>query len=804
MRISYDWLREYIDLDIPADELAEKIERSSVEVDSVIRPKAGLKKIVVGEIVDMKDHPDSDHLHICQVDVGEEEPVQIVCGAPNAAVGKKVITALSGARVADNMKIKKSKMRGVQSNGMLCALDEIGYPKDVVPKEWADGIYFLPEDAKLGDDVYKYIGMDDELIDLDVTPNRGDMLSMYGTVHDLSAIYNKPAKFDHTEIKETSGKKTADQMSNNVDKNIAWSYLNRVVNNVEVKPSPLWMQIRLWNAGIKPVNNVVDITNYIMLKLGQPMHAYDLDKLAGKELAVRYAKNGEKITTLEDDEVELDDKDLIVSDSEKPVALAGIIGGKDTSITEDTKNVVFECAIFDPIQVRKTARQHVIHTEASQRFERGVDPQGLDEALNTACEMARELAGGEVTDDILEGSRKDVEPVSIEITTDRINHVLGTELTEETIIDIFNRLGFDVDSNNGKLVVTVPTRRGDIHIPADLIEEVARIYGYDNLPSTLPTTNMTTGGLNPKQKLMRNTRNILEGLGLTHAISYALTTDEEAKMFMMGDSYETRLSYPMSSDHTTLRMNLVTGLLDDIAYNQARKVNDVALYEQGRIFTKDSEDEAKPKEIEHISGAISGSLLDNSWNVKAKNVDFYQIKGIVESYLETIGFKGQISYMANKQYPEMHPGRTADIYVHDHYVGFVGQVHPKVAKQFKIKDTYVFDLNFDSLFELPKKEQNYEPVSKYPSITRDIALLIDEDINNDDIVAVINKRGGAYLTDVKLFDLYDGENVPEGKKSLAYTLTFQNKRDTLVDEDVNKAMAKVQRNLEREFDVEVR
>ncbi|UQS85292.1 phenylalanine--tRNA ligase subunit beta [Apilactobacillus apisilvae] len=803
MKVSYKWLKEYIDLDIPAKDLAEKIERSSVEVDSVDKPSEGLKKIVVGQILSLEDHPDSDHLHVCQIDVGEDEPIQIVCGAPNVEKGKKVIVALSGARIADNIKIKKSKMRGIQSNGMLCALDEIGFPKDVVPKEWADGIYFLPDDAKNGDDVYSYIGMDDELIDLDVTPNRGDMLSIYGTLHDLSAIYNKHVNYDDVTVKETSGKKTSDQVNSDVDENIAPIYKNRIVNNVNIKSSPLWLQIRLWNAGIKPINNIIDITNYVMLKFGQPMHAYDLDKLNGNKVTVRNAKKGEKITTLGEDNLNLDEKDIIIAD-DRPIALAGVIGGLDTSITKETKNVLFECAVFDPIKVRKMARKHVIHTEASQRFERGVNHSGLDEAMENACQMSNELANGDVCDDILDGTEYKISPVVVEITLTKINHILGTHLSYEQVQDIFERLGFIVHRNDDSFSVTVPVRRGDIHIDADLIEEVARIYGYDNLPSTLPTTTMTTGKLQPKQQLMRDSRHILEGLGLTHAISYALTTSEKANMFMMQNSFETNLSYPMTNDHETLRMNLLTGLLDDIAYNKARNVSDVALYEQGRVFYKDTKDQVKPSEIEHIAGAISGSLISSNWDENNKEVDFYQIKGIVNKYLETIGFNGQIDYVSNAEYPEMHPGRTADIMIHGHYVGFVGEVHPNIAKQFKINDTYVFDLNLDSLNDLPKSDQSYESISKYPSISRDIALLVDDNITNSDIVKVIEKRGGAFLKEVNIFDVYNGEHVPEGKKSMAYNLVFQNKRDTLVDDDVNKVMDKIQRNLEKEFDVEVR
>ncbi|WP_353485762.1 phenylalanine--tRNA ligase subunit beta [Apilactobacillus xinyiensis] len=804
MQVSYKWLKEYIDLDVSADELAEKIERSSVEVDSVVKPSAGLKKIVVGQILSLEDHPDSDHLHICQIDVGEDEPLQIVCGAPNVAVNKKVIVALPGSRIADNVKIKKSKMRGVPSFGMLCALDEIGFPKDVVPKEWADGIYFLPDDAKLGDDVYDYIGMNDELIDLDVTPNRGDMLSMYGTLRDLSAIYNKPVDLTYNKLNNYSDTSSEKQFSNAANIDAVKSYKNRVINNVTVKPSPLWLQIRLWNAGIKPINNVVDITNYIMIKLGQPMHAYDLDKINGNNITVRNAKSDEKIITLDEDEVSLNDTDLVIADDKQPIAMAGVIGGLNTSITSETKNVVLECAVFDPIKVRKMARKHVIHTEASQRFERGVDVNNLDNVLEEASFMINDLANGDVCEDILAAVDHREKNTNANISLERINHVLGTNLELKQVIDIFERLGFGVKANGNELDVDVPTRRGDIHIDSDLIEEVARIYGYDNLPSTLPSGKTTIGMLSPKQQLIRNSRNELQALGLTHAISYSLTTPQKANMFLMQDTYETDLSFPMSTDHSVLRMNLVTGLLDDVAYNQARNVKDVALYEQGRVFYEDSADQVRPNEVEHIAAAISGTLDNKRWNNAPKNVDFYDVKGILDSYLNSLQLNGSIKYVATNRYPEMHPGRTADVLVHGHYVGFIGQVHPRTAKEFHIKETYVFDLNLETLIDLPKQEQQYDLVSKYPSISRDIAMLVDENVTNQQIMNVIVKRGGAYLTDVNLFDVYNGKNVPDGKKSMAYSLTYQNKKDTLTDDEVNKAFDKVERNLVKEFDAEIR
>ncbi|UQS86686.1 phenylalanine--tRNA ligase subunit beta [Nicoliella spurrieriana] len=804
MLVSYKWLKEYLDLDVPATELAEKIERTAVEVDGVFRPEAGLKKIVVGDILSMENHPDSDHLHVCQVDIGEDEPVQIVCGAPNVQAGKKVIVAESGARVADNQKIKRSKMRGVVSNGMICGLDEIGIDKNVVPKEWADGIYFLPDDAKPGDAVYSYLGMDDDLIDLDVTPNRGDMLSIYGTAHELAAIYDLPLMLDHPALDETGEQNAADLIQATADPKVAPNFNLRVLTNVKVQSSPLWMQIRLWNAGIKPINNVVDATNYIMWKYGQPMHAYDYDQLAGHELVVRQANDGEQLKTLNENDNELVADDIVVADADKPVALAGVMGGFASQVTENTTTIVLESATFDSVKVRKTAQRHLIHTDASQRFERGVDHASVREALDAAAELISNDHHATVQKGIVTASDDHAKPSVVQTTAERINAVLGTNLSATQISSIFERLGFEVQNDDGAFTVTVPVRRWDIHIPADLFEEVARIYGYDNIPSTLPVSQTTVGRLTAKQTLIRKTRDVLEGAGLTHAISYALTSADKAASFMMRPSAPTNLSFPMSSDHTTLRMNLLSGLLTDIAYNQARSVHDVALYEQGRVFYKDSADQARPAEIEHVAGAITGSLVDKAWNHDPAPTDFYQIKGIAELLLKELNVAGDIEYRATDQYPDMHPGRTADVYVHGHLVGFVGQIHPSVAKQYKIKATYGFEFDLQKLIDMPKQEQQSHTISKYPSVSRDIAMLVDQSVTNHQLVEVIKKRGGAYLTDIHLFDIFEGHGIPAGKKSIAYSLTYQNKHDTMVDDDVNKAFDKVKKALQDEFNVTIR
>lgn len=805
MKVSYQWLQEYLDLDVAPQDLAEKIARTSVDINDVYSLSDGLKKIVVGEVVKCENHPDSDHLHVCQVDVGEEEPIQIVCGAPNVQEGKKVIVALHGARIADNQKIKRGKIRGVESNGMLCALQEIGFSDKIAPKDYEDGIYFLPDDAKNGDPVFKYLGMDDTIIDTDVTPNRGDMLSIYGNVNDIAAFYGLKSHFKEVAIKEEGAEKTADLLQAEInDTKIAPTYKLRVIKGVKIAESPLWLQIRLWNSGIRPVNNVVDVTNYVLLKYGQPLHSYDYDQLSGKNFGVRHANEGEKFITLDGDEQTLKANDIVVTVDDQPVALAGTMGGEGTAVSDDTTTVALEAAIFDPVMVRKQARRLDLHSESSMRFERGINPATVEIALNEAAEMIKELAGGTITAGIVTGSEALAVDTPIKLSLAKINHVLGTSLTMEQVTDIFDRLAFayTVDDDD-QLTVIAPARRWDISLAADLYEEIARIYGYDNLPSTLPTMTRNRGGLTPRQRFIRASRHDLEGMGLTQAISYSLTTVEKAKQFQIKPLAEPmKLDFPMSSDHVATRMNIVSGLLNDIAYNVARNVDNVALYEEGRVFLPMGDE--RPVEQEHLAAAVTGQMVANSWNKKDQPADFFQLKGIVERYLKNMGIAGKITYVPTSDRQEMHPGRTADIMVDDQLVGFIGQVHPQTAKEYKIPETYVFELNLELLLAAPKIENEYTPISKYPSITRDIALLVDDDVENATIVEAIKQKGGAYLKDIHLFDVYAGSHLPAGKKSLAYTLTYQDDKGTLTEDQVNTAFDKVTAYLQDKVDAEIR
>ncbi|AXR43310.1 phenylalanine--tRNA ligase subunit beta [Pediococcus pentosaceus] len=809
MKLSYKWLSKYLELDLEPKDLAEKIERTAVEVDSVTRLDYKLKKIVVGHTLEVTEHPDSDHLHICQVDVGEEEPIQIVCGAPNIAADQDIIVALHGSRIKDNVKIKRSKMRGVPSNGMICALQEIGYPDNVVPKDYADGIYVFPADShvKPGDSVMEALGMDDDVIDTSVTPNRGDMFSMNGNAHEIAAILDQKANFEVLKVQDEqkSADTLADQIKVEIDEqDVAPVYKLMAIENVKIAPSPFWLQTTLMKAGIRPINNVVDVTNYIMLKYGQPLHAYDLDQLKGQTISVAPAGENVKFTTLDDEKRDLRPEDLVITADGTPIAMAGVMGGMATEVSDQTQNIVIEAAIFDPIKVRKTARYHNLHSEAAMRFERGIDYSSLDDALNEAASLVADFGQGKVMSGVVVGNDTKLNPESITIALARINKILGTSLTSEEVVAIFDRLGFstELDATKQTFKVTVPVRRWDIHIEADLLEEVARIFGYDNLPVTLPTGDPTIGQLTTEQKLMRASRTVMEGLGLTQAMSYGLTTIAKSQQFVKGDHELVKVDWPMTKDREALRMNLISGLLDDIAYNKARSVENVALYEQGRVFYGNGQ--AQPEEIEHIAGAITGSMRAKSWNEKEKPVTFFDVKGIVEQYLKNVAVAGEVSYVADHDRQGMHPGRTADVLLDGDVIGFIGQIHPTTAEEFKIKETYVFELNLTKIIHAEKKLQHYDVISKYPAITRDIAILVNKEVSNTEVLNVINETKQKNLIKVELFDVYEGKNLEKGMKSLAYQFTYQDTNDTLQEDAINDEFSKVIKNLEEKLNVTVR
>lgn len=801
MLVSYKWLKELVAIDVPSAELAEKMSTTGIEVEGVEIPAEGLSKLVVGHVLSCEDVPET-HLHLCQVDTGDDEPRQIVCGAPNVRAGIKVIVAIPGARIADNYKIKKGKIRGMESLGMICSLQELGLPDAIIPKEFSEGIQILPDNAIPGDSIFSYLDLDDEIIELSITPNRADALSMRGVAHEVAAIYGKELKFP-VKIPQESSKATSDLISVAIESDKVLTYASRVVENVTVQASPQWLQNRLMNAGIRPINNVVDVTNYVLLYFGQPMHAFDFNKFESGDILARQARNGEKIVTLDGEERDLIDQDIVIAVNDKPVALAGVMGGKATEIDSHSKTVVLEAAVFDGKAIRKTSGRLNLRSESSSRFEKGVNYDTVIEALDFAAAMLEELAGGQVLAGYLQAGQVPTEPVQVLTTLDYVNVRLGTNLAYSDIEDVFAKLGFGLAGDAQAFTVSVPRRRWDISIQADLVEEIARIYGYDKLPTTLPEAGGTAGELTASQLLRRRVRAIAEGAGLTEIISYALTTPEKAQAFAIERSHLTELMWPMTIERSALRQNIVSGMLDTIAYNVARKQKNLAIYEIGKVFEQNADPKVDlPNERDTFAFALTGLVVEKDFQTQATAVDFYYAKGILESLFSKLNLK--VTFVAEKDMASMHPGRTARILLGEETIGFLGQVHPQVANDYDIPETYVAELNLQAIEANMASTQIFTEISKQPAVSRDIALLVDDQLSHQDIVTIIEGLGLKYLESIKLFDVYAGANIEPGKKSMAYSLTFQNPQESLRDEEVAKYMNKISEALLEKANAQVR
>lgn len=802
MKISLSWLKEYIPVTHTVEEIANKVSLTGIE-SSPVKLGEGLDKLVVGHITSIKPHPDSDHLNICTVDVGEDEDIQIVCGAPNVADGQYVIVARHGAHLPEGNRIKRGKIRGVESNGMICGLDEIGVPEKYVPEAYHNGIYVFPEAEKTGANALKLLGLTDEMVDLDITPNRADTLGMNGAAWEIGATYDEKPEIKKATIDESKVVKSSDVTAEVNDEKLVPDFLLRELKGVNVGESPLWMQRRLWNQNIQPVNNIIDSANYVMIEYGQPIQAYDLDKLQENKVVVRNAKSGEKFTLEDDTEKVLSHNDLIVASGSQILGLAGVAGSINARITKDTKNVLLESAVFDGASVRKSAQRHDLRGDASNRFEKGVDNGNVSESLVRASQLVDELAKVESISEEIVGNKTEAKPTVIEGSISHINHLMGLSLSSDEIMNIFDRLGFEADLNGDKVTVTIPTRRFDMSIEADLIEEVIRIYGYENLKGTLPAGMETKGGYSAKREFSNKLRNVLLGQGLDEVINFALLSKEEVNDFNIKDTNLTKLLHPMTEDHEYLRTSLIPGLINNVAYNQARNNDDIAIFEQSRIFDR-PQGEDRPNEIEYISGAISGNITNDSWNTTSKEVDFYDVKGIVEELLSFTNAKAHFEYVATDQISNLHPGQSAFITADGQRVGYIGKLHPSYQSDHNVNDTFVFELNVDELFDLNKRRVQSQPAPKYPSVSRDLAILVEKDIESGQIVNDIFANGGKYLIDANIFDLYQGSHVKPGHKSLGYHLVFQNPNDTLTDETVEKAFDVIKDSLVQKFNVEIR
>ena len=806
MLVSYNWLKDFLDLDGQDPyELAEEITRSGVEIPDRIHPMDGLKKLVVGRVLDCEG-VEGTHLHLTHVDVGEDEPLQIVCGAPNVAAGEDVIVALHGARIAGNEKIKKGKIRGMESYGMICGLQEIGFSDSVVPQEFVDGIYVFPADAEVkpGQDVYEALGMDDYILNFDITPNRADTLGMEGAAYEVGAIIDQKPKVEEKVVLKEDGPAWTDSLDVKVDEKLAPKFYLRKLENVKIQDSPLWLQRRLWNAGIRPINNVVDVTNYIMLLTGQPMHAYDAKTFANGKFEVRLANKGEKLTLLNEKEVDLDPKDIIITDGKKPVMMAGVMGGLDSEITSETTDVILESAIFDPTLVRKAALRHANRTEASSRYEKGVNWDATEKAINMAALLLRNDADATVDEGILKATDQKREPVVVKTTASYLNKVLGTKLSVDEIVKIFDRLCFKVDVDGDNLAVHVPNRRWDISIPADLVEEVGRLYGYDNLESTQPVLPETHGGYSEKEKMMRRMKAIVEGQGLMEAISYSLTSPEKATRYTKDPKDLVEVQSPLNSSRSAMRENLMTGLVDAASYNFARKQTQLALFEQGRTYDHDG---GKFNEHEHLAAIYSGNTFAENWQHLTQKVDFYFVKGQLTNLFNAIGIDPEKVVYEAKGIKGMHPTRTAGIYIDKQYVGMIGMIAHAVTiadKALRGSELYGYEIDLDTIIPMLTKGVTAVPAPKFPAIQRDLSLLVDKPVTNQEIENVIKSNAGKYLTELKVIDVYAGAHIDVGKKSIAYNLTFLNRKDTLTDDVVNNAMDKIVAALENDLAIKVR
>ncbi|MFC5735310.1 phenylalanine--tRNA ligase subunit beta [Cytobacillus gottheilii] len=794
MYVSYKWLQDYVDLSgITANELAEKITRSGIEVEGVEKLTEGISGVVIGHVLEREQHPNADKLNKCLVDIGAEEPVQIICGAPNVDKGQKVAVATVGAVLPGNFKIKKAKLRGEASNGMICSLQELGFESKLVAKEYAEGIYVFPESVEVGKNALEELHRDDEVLELGLTPNRSDALSMLGVAYEVAAILGRDVNLPEGKASEAA-EKAEDYIS--VVAEAAEDnplYIAKVIKNVRVKPSPLWMQARLTAAGIRPHNNVVDITNYILIEYGQPLHAFDYDKLGSKEIVVRRAKDGEEIVTLDDAKRTLSSDHLVITNGTEPVALAGVMGGANSEVQADTTTVLLESAYFKGSTVRKASKDHGLRSEASARFEKGVDPNRVRAAAERAAVLLQQYAEGEVLAGSAEANTLKIEPAVVEVSIDKINQVLGLQLKSEEVVDIFTRLQFEAVAEQGQITVTVPTRRGDITIGEDLIEEVARLYGYDNLLSTLPVGSTTQGGLTQYQQSRRIVRNTLESAGLYQAITYSLTSEAKASQFALEVREPLPLAMPMSEERSVLRLSLVPQLLEVLKYNSARQNDSLAVYEIGSVFLSTGKDQL-PEEKEHVAGAVTGLWVNHPWQGEKKPVDFYVLKGIVEALVDKLGINDRIEFRQTER-DGLHPGRTAEVLIDGKACGYIGQVHPIVEKELDLKATYVFELSLESLLA-ETAPLVYEAIPRFPSITRDIALVADQEVSSGHLLSIIKEAGGSLLKEVSVFDLYEGERMEAGKKSLAFSLKYFDPEKTLTDEEVVKAHTKVLEALE--------
>ncbi len=797
MNVTLNWLKNYIDFEFSPTELADRLTMLGVEVESIKHLGADLEGVIVGSVTSIRPHPNADKLVLCQVDTGGSEALQIVCGAPNVREGMLAPVATIGAILPVGLTIKRAKLRGETSEGMLCSEKELGL------SDAAAGLMELPTDIPLGTPFSEALGLDDVVFELEITPNRPDCLSLLGIAREIRAETGNPLKPPTADLTE-SNINAQDLTSVTIDApDLCPRYAARVIQGVKVAESPAWLQQRLESVGIGVINNIVDVTNFVLMEYGQPLHAFDYHKLTENRIVVRQAREGEHITTLDEVERELTPDMLVIADAEQPVALAGIMGGYDSEITEETCDVLLESAYFNPSSVRATAKALGISTEASYRFERGADPSAVPAALDRASQLIAELAGGTICEGVVDVYPGQQPLTEIQFRPERVNFVLGTTLEASEMVQILDRLGFNVDATGDIYHVTVPTFRADITREIDLIEEIARVHGYDNIPTTLPKGDIPVPAQDPKTEIRKRIKHFLLAAGMMEAVNYSfcdpncfdrirLNADDPLRNTL-------RLQNPLSPEMSVLRTTLTPGLLANAQHNRNHQIDTIALFEIGGVFVHDGEEQ----EPERVAGVLAGQIGEGVYSDPYRPPDFFDIKGLVEEMLEVCGV---VDWTLQKtDTPTFHPGRNAEVLLGDKRIGVFGEAHPEVLENYDLPyKAYFFEFDLEGLTDAAAFAKRFEPISVYPKVARDLAIVVDREILSDMPTALIYTTGGDAVDSVRLFDVYEGEQVPEGKKSLAYTITYHSATETLTDKAVNALHDEVVKGLNRELGAELR
>lgn len=810
MQVSIKWLKDYIDFTETPEQLADKLTMAGIPVENVVDPGEGLEKVVTGRIEKLEPHQNSDHLQICTMNVGLAENIIIVTGAQNVAEGQVVPVAMVGAHLPNGMKISKGKLRGVASNGMLCSAQELKLDLEKLPEEQKTGIFILPSDTPVGIPAKDVLGLNDVVLEFELTANRADCFSVFGLVREIAAITGNKPHFPEIKVNEDDNTKLNDIFSVEIaDPDLCSRFSTRMLKNVKIGPSPEWMQQRLEGAGIRSINNVVDVTNFVMIELGHPMHAYDYDKITGKKLIARRAIEGEELHTLDDTSRKAKGEMLVIADSEKAAGLAGIMGGFETEITDTTTTVVLESADFYGPCIRRTARACGLSSEASGRFERGVDSETTIKALDRAAQLFQEMGACTVCEGIVDVYPNPKQANYVTFTPEQINNHLGTNIAKDVMLNIITSVGFDVTKDeNDEITVKVPSWRNDVTCMADISEEIARLHGFDKIKSTLPNGVSMQGTQSAKQTFIDKVKASLSSQGLYETISFALTNEETFNKLNIPQDSPLRkavpIMNPLSDEYPLVRTTLLSSIFDNLARNLARKNDDVALFEVGSVFFPKALPVTElPDEVVKIAGAITGRRNAQGWNQTNDMVDFYDAKGIIEELLANLRVT-RYTVEAGTHYA-MHPGKTALFKKGRDVIATVGEVHPAVLSAYGItKPVYIFELDATIVMKYMAKDLKYKALPKYPATSRDLAMLVDVDVNAADIEKAMTKAAGQNLTQITLFDVYTGKQVEEGKKSLAFSLTFQSNDKTLTDAEIDPAIEKIVAKLQKDFNANLR